>query len=409
MGTAVAGLALFDPLSLVLLGAVCLTIARVLPALVRRGFQSIVPIWLGGLLLRFACSVIEVGNEWIIPSKDGRLYEQSGELLGRFPIEDMTNHFGRASTGTRGIIFTHGLFEKFDPIFRTGVYVAFLSSLLVSIAVALAILASFDYLSVASRRTFAVLLNLSPPFAFWGSQNTKEGFITLGVTVFVFATLRSSKKLLALGLALCFVYRPYIGLLVPSASLVAYFYVKVLARRERTRSVLLGTTFILLLAVGIQNGSLFVGKDLDQYSAGVTRSGGRTLDTGIFGLGPQSPLIVAVKTVFNPPPWFIPVGIVDLVSIAEGFLVGVILALVIKKIFGPAGVRTFPVLSTFFIVFFILTIYGLGLNIGTNIRLRSVVLPAVGILYAICEKRERSPQPGARLSTDSYELRATAS
>jgi hypothetical protein len=381
-------LLILDPASLVVVIILSVSAIWGVIALSRNGQTSAVPYWIAGLILRIAITIIQTGNQLILVPYDSKLYESQGRLIAEVPVESWYGWLNNTSTSTRGIIALHGLFSKLAPVFRPGIYVALLSVAASSLAVAMVLPLILQTCTRRFRKIITVFLSLSPAFAFWSSQNTKEGFVCFGLSLFSYGALQSKNTLhVVAGVGICWIFRPYIGAIALASAVAAYGYSRTLARREQTRPVLLAVACAIILAIGLRNGSSVVGRDVSSYTSGVIRTGGGSLDTGVFGLSASSPLLQTIRTVLTPPPWFVPRSAFDLVSIFEGLVIGVVLVAALRRFFGSHGARDFATITTFLTTFLVCAIYGLGPNIGTNVRIRTTVYPLVFALYARSMKR----------------------
>ena len=350
--------------------------------------------WITGLLFRLGIAIAQTGNQLVLVSNDANLYESNGRLLANLPVEAWTANLSSYASSVRGIVILHGLTGKLDPVFRPGVYVALLSVACSSVAIALALRMVLPRVSLRARIPILAFLTLSPPFAFWGSQNTKEGFVCFGLTLFANGSLNSKSRLQIIGgIVVCWLFRPYIAAIALVAALSALGYSRFLARREQSRPVLLASCFAVLLGVGILNGSAIAGRDLTTYTGGVTRTGGGSLDPGFLGLAPSSPIAQGIRMVFTPPPWFIPKTPFEMLSVLEGLVVAVALIVTLRRMFGPRGSRDFATLAAFLTTFLVCAVYGIGSNIGTNVRIRTTVYPLVFALLVRSHKPVTQDDP----------------
>lgn len=402
-------LSYFDLASTVLVVVLCVAIAWSVNALREEGTATL-QFWTIGFVFRLGIAIAQTGNQLILVSNDANLYEANGRLLTNLPAEAWIGYLSSYTSSVRGIIILHGLAGKLDPVFRPGVYVALLSVACGSVAVALTLRIILPHISRRFRTPITAFLTLSPAFVFWGSQNTKEGFVCLGLTVFASGTLYSKSKLQIIGgVLLCWAFRPYIAAIVLAGALSAFGYSRFLARREQSRPVLLASCFAVLLGLGILNGSAIAGRDITTYSGGVINTGGGSLDPGVLGLAPSSPIVQGVRTFFTPPPWFIPKTPFELLSVIEGFVVAVALIVTLRRVFGPRGSRDFATLASFLTTFLVCAVYGIGSNIGTNVRIRTTVYPLVFALLVRSQKpvSQDDPSEGAELNLKSFNGRLT--
>ena len=356
--------------------------------------KAILQLWIAGFLVRIGVAIVQTGNQLVLVSNDANLYESNGRLFASLPIDEWSSKLGGYTSSVRGIVLLHGLTGKLNPVFRLGVYVALLSVAGSAVAVAMALRLILPRISQRKRMPLTIFLSLSPAFVFWGSQNTKEGFVCFGLTLFVYGALQSkSRTQIVVGMLICWAFRPYVAAIALVAAVAALGYAKFLARREQARPLLLASCFAVLLSLGILNGSSIAGRDITAYAGGVTRSGGGSLDPGFLGLSPSSPIIQGVRMFFTPPPWFIPKTPFELFSVLEGFVVAIVLIATMRRMFGPRGSRDFATLATFLATFLICAVYGIGSNIGTNVRIRTTAYPLVFVLFVYSQKFGASDEP----------------
>jgi hypothetical protein len=405
--TIMATLGVLDPAAFLITAILASSAAWGITRLSRSGSADAIPYWVAGFAIRILIAIAQSGNELVLTPKDANLYETRGRLLSTMPIESWFSWLNSVSSSTRGVIALHGLAAKSGPLFRPGIYVALLSVGASSLAVAFALLVTLPNSSGKTRRPITLFLTLSPAFAFWTSQNTKEGFVCYGLSLFGYGALHSkNRSQIVIGVAVCWMFRPYIGVVALVAGLSAIGYSRVLARREQSRPILLAASFALILGAGIGNGSAVAGRDLAAYTGGVVRSGGGSLDTGVLGLSASSPVLQMVRTFFTPPPWFIPRTPFELLSVVEGLVIAIVLIATLRRIFSSSGARDFATLATFLTTFLVSAIYGLGPNIGTNVRIRTTVYPLVFALYARSLKRGTGNEPTeTAINTTSEPLR----
>jgi hypothetical protein len=394
-------LGVFDPASILVIGSILGAILWGLIALSRSGVGDAVHVWVAGFFFRIVVAIIQTGNQIVLIPNDANLYETQGKLLADFPFEDWIGRLNVISPGIRGIIALHGFIAKMSPVFRPGIYVALLSAAGSALAVAFALLVALPLCAPRRRKAVSMFLSLSPAFAFWGSQNTKEGFVCFGLSLFGYGALHSKRKFhIVAGIALCWIFRPYIGVVALGSGLAAAGYSRFLARREQSRPLLLIASFLTILTAGILNGSALAGRDLSTFSAGVVRTGGGSLDLGFLGFSGSSPIIQGVRTIFTPPPWFIPRTPFELLSVGEGAVIAVVLLATLRRLFSRVGARNFATLATFLTTFLVCAIYGIGSNIGTNVRVRTTVYPLVFALFACSVRTPKASSDGNQNSFD---------
>jgi hypothetical protein len=390
-------LGFFDLASAIVVGFVFAAGAFCVSRLSKENLRDAVGPFVVGLLSRLAISVIQTGNQLVLLPKDANYYESRGALVSTYSVFDWYQKVQIYSSSTRGIIIFHSLVTRLNPVFRPGLYVAFLAATLNAVGIVLAFRSGIDRCTPATRNRIIWFLSMSPPFLFWGSQNTKEGFIGFGLALVGFGAMKSKKwRHIFGGIALCWVFRPYIGAIALAGTLAAWLYTRYLARKERSQPLLLAAVFLVLLGLGISQGAALTGKEVAQYSEGVVRSGGGSLDTGVLGLSASHPLLTTIRSFMTPPPWFTPTNIVEIASFFEGIMIAILLVSTLVAIFRKSGDRRFSTLAIFFTVFIICAIYGLGSNIGTNVRIRTTIYPILAILFAqsrVVEKFSQSELP----------------
>jgi hypothetical protein len=344
-------------------------------------------LWLCGFFARVCTAIMQSGHALILENpQDSLLYESRGRIVAGFPITEWASAVRPYSLSTRGIVILHALVDRYS-IFRPAIHVAMLSVASSTLALCLV----FQHLCVFNQNSrtrvlFISALALSPPFVFWTSQNTKEGFVLLGLTLFGLGVARSKMGETCLGLALSTLFRPYLGVLLVCSAFAGWglnFGFSNLPIKMRTKTIwLLG----LVTAAGALGSALLLTGDVatgrEGYAKSAILAGGRSLDNGVARLGPSSLLLTFVRSVITPPPWYHPVSIFHLVSVVEGTFVAILLISTVLTLFrrSPYQGQTVPILAISVLV--ICLAYGQGLNIGTTVRLRTTFYPLL-VIFAV--------------------------
>ena len=362
------------------------------------GSRFLVVAWLAAFAVRCLTAVIQSGYELILKRpEDPLLYESAGEKLAVLPTGKWLSGLHEYSASTRGIIVLHALVARFAPVFRLGIYVAMLS---VACSMFSLLLMYQSFASQLGRRRFQVLaaaLALSPPFVFWTSQNTKEGFVMLGIALFGRGVMDRTKwHWIGFGVAMCALFRPYVGVLLGLTTFVGlglHSTMKRFSARGKGGCFLwpisLGAVFLLISSVIVVKGGAATGREA--YVGSAVLAGGGSLDRGVGGLGPSSIVLSGVRAILTPPPWFKPRSMFDIISYTEGlgvaFLLIVAVTLTVRRKSQTSAAIPILALS----LFSLCLIYGLGINIGTTLRIRTTFYPLIVFLLSVLSTKEYKP------------------
>lgn len=364
-----------------------------------------------GLLLRFLTSYYRFVN-----GVDSIDYHKNGVIIAQHLRRfDFGVDPGAAVPGTGGLRYIAGVVEVFTGSNQYATFLVF--AWLGFIAGYLFYRAFVTALPNADHRRYALLIFLWPTLLFWPSSIGKDCWtiFALGIAVLgaarVFVRLRGGYTLMLIGFAAGSLVRPHVMLIVAVAFVVALAVGRRVSRPGVTPSSVATIAGLVLLVV---IGTFLVGKtqslvgrsgDATDFNSLLTETAIQTQQgTSAFSPpNPRSPIgyPVAVVTVLVRPFPFESSGLEQLVTSAEGVLLGLLLLVSWRRLFTiPKRLRNEPyvMFALVYVGVFVFAFAAIA-NFGILARERSMLVPMVFVLLALPKTLPPPRPPRPRLMT----------